>query len=158
MIEILLQEGITEVCAKRPDRGIPNQARANRCADRIRVIDESTGVSETPAAAQLPPCLHQIGVRQLLRVRTVECAGIGENGAPEAEIIRHEGKREANFCRGRPEGLAAERITGYRITRADAGRSEATDRLAAFEEVVHRPDILAIPAHDVSANRAALRA
>ena len=97
--------------------------------------------------------LHQIGVRQLLRVRTVECAGVRENGAPEAEIVRHEGKREANFCRRRPEGLTAERITGYRITRADAGRSEATDRLAAFEEVVDRPDILAIPAHDVSANR-----
>ena len=84
-------------------------------------------------------------------------AGVGEHGAGDAEIVRHEREREADFRRGRPVHGAAERVAGVQVARTVAGAVEAAHRLTALEEQVDQANILATPAVDRATDGAATK-
>src|SRR4029077_13544381 len=77
-----LEQGLREVRAKRTKRRLPNEAHAGRHTDVHPVVDEASflgdgGFSKT--------------------TRYPQRTGIDKHGALHAEIVRHEGKREAGF-------------------------------------------------------------
>ena len=94
----------------------------------------------------MPPAQPCASVRTALPQR----AGVGEHGARDAEIVRHERDGEADFRRRRPVHLATERVAGAQIARTVAGTIEAAHRLTALEEQVDEADVLAAPAVDLS--------
>ena len=125
----------------------PHQAGANRRPDR-------GAVGEDAGRAVYSTRRRESSFRAARRIE--QRARIGEHGAAEAEIVGHEGQREANLGRGGPVGLAAERIlTAAQVARTEAGTVEAADRLATLVEEVEQADVLAAPALDVAADGAA---
>ena len=89
------------------------------------------------------------------RASPEERACIDERGTAHAEIVGNERYREAYLSRRGPIGVAAQRIVGLQVARAEAAAVEAADGLAALVEQVDEAHLVVAPARDVSAGHAA---
>src|SRR5262245_8251087 len=152
LVEIGLEQGFGEVGAQRPERRLPDKAETRGQAHLGAIEDEASLVGDRlqRKGAWLP-----------------QRSGVDENGALHAETVRNVWKREADFCRRRPEQFAAEgvlRTVGDPLTRrrafagiarAVSGPLEAANCLAALEEQVAQAQVFAAPAGDVAGLAAA---
>src|SRR5262249_42835334 len=133
-VEIFFGQHVGEVGAERTDRRVPDQAAADRGAQRLGVLNINT---------------------QFAGIGAIDRASVGEHGAAKSEFIRQEREGETNFNCSSIEGFAAQGIGLQFIARTKASHLETADCLTAFIEGVDNAYILAIPAKDGAADAAA---
>src|ERR1700676_4459868 len=132
------RDGIVE--AQRTERRGPDQADADRAADRVAsiILQSQTGsrvgriVGGTNAAGRVD-FAGQGPVRRPLVV--IQAAGIGIDRALQAHSLRQEPERHLQLHRGAPIFGAAERV--HRTVRVDVARTDAVRRKAADEVRAH---------------------
>src|SRR5262245_7370013 len=133
LVEIFFEQGLGEVGAQRPERRLPDKAETRGQAHPGAIEDEASLVGD--CVQRKPAWLPQR-------------PSVDENGALHAETVGNVRKREADFCRRRPEQFAAEGVLGavaYGVARDRAsagiarpvsGPLEASNCFAALEEQI----------------------
>ena len=139
-IVTLLHQRERIVEAQRTERRVPDQAEADRGADRAGIRggrERFTG--------------HVKGGRTFVVHKR---ANVRENRAFEAGILGQEGERRLRLKAGAPVQRAAQRIlvgAGSNIARTNAGRGEAANQVRSHLEMIQHAQVLAAPAGDMAA-------
>src|SRR5690348_2940928 len=102
--------------------------------DRDRVVHADRPEGRYPLDAEAGRHAHQLGVVQADLARIVGCApqrtDVHEGLAEDADLLG-QADREAELCRPGIVVLAAQRVGGVGVARADAADREAAERIAA---------------------------
>src|ERR1700730_16874554 len=144
LVERFFLDWQCQIDPDRADRRFPRDADAGAGPDRGRVLD-----------ARLPPAGSlQLRRREheVLLIIAPQGAEIGENAPAYPQFLRQT-ERHPESQRSDIIFVAAERIAGNCVTRADTGRREAAQIVAADKEPVLQQYLLPAPAEDIAAFR-----